>query len=231
MRTHKIKAYIRRKPLINSFAQKAYNIFISPFISFPGSERYWKKRYETGGNSGAGSFKNLAEYKAKVLNNFVAIHKIKNVIEHGCGDGNQLKLLNFPSYIGFDISVNALNKCREIFPQDKTKTFKLTNEYEDQIADLAISLDVIYHLTEDDKFYNYMELLFNSAKKFVIIYSSNFNKKSIFQAPHVRHRQFSTWIEESKPQWKLVMHIPNEYPHNGNEENSSFADFYIYQLI
>ena len=39
--------------------------------TFPGSEEYWKKRYNSGGHSGDGSYNKLAEFKAKILNNFV----------------------------------------------------------------------------------------------------------------------------------------------------------------
>src|SRR5215207_6091130 len=62
---------------------------------FHGSEDYWITRYATGGNSGAGSYNKLAEYKAEVLNDFVKRHNVESVIEYGCGDGNQLKLTLF----------------------------------------------------------------------------------------------------------------------------------------
>ena len=35
------------------------------------SHEYWEKRYASGGNSGAGSYNYLAEFKAEILNNFV----------------------------------------------------------------------------------------------------------------------------------------------------------------
>ncbi len=65
---------------------------------FPGSDKYWEQRYAVGGNSGVGSYGKFANFKAEVINKFVREHKIKSVIEFGCGDGNQLKLANYPSY-------------------------------------------------------------------------------------------------------------------------------------
>src|SRR5437899_4317923 len=58
-------------------------------------------------NSGLGSYDKLAEFKAEVLNGFVKENTIKSVIEYGCGDGNQLKFAEYPSYLGFDVSVKA----------------------------------------------------------------------------------------------------------------------------
>ena len=71
-----------------------------------------------------------------------------------------------------------------------------------------------------------MKNLFNSAEKFVIIYSSNKNKK---HCKHVKHRKFSDWIKYNCPEWELLKYIPNKYPYNKNDEdNTSFADFYIF---
>ena len=57
--------------------------------SFAGSEAYWQRRYQDGQGSGAGSYGQLAQFKAEYLNRFVAEHAIADVIEFGCGDGNQ----------------------------------------------------------------------------------------------------------------------------------------------
>jgi len=74
-----------------------------------------------------------------------------------------------------------------------------------------------------------MTRLFGSATRFVVIYSSNKNEQDKIQAPHVRHREFTRWIEEHISCWKLIHHIPNKYPYTGDTEEGSFADFYIYE--
>ena len=48
-------------------------------------------------------------------------------MEFGCGDGNQLKLAQYPSYSGIDISETALTICRKSFANDTTKKFSLYN--------------------------------------------------------------------------------------------------------
>ena len=62
-------------------------------------------------------------------------------------------------------------------------------------ADLAISVDVIYHLTADAVFESYMTHLFAAAAWFVVIYSTD--KEISGTAPHVRHREFSWWADEN----------------------------------
>ena len=191
----------------------------------------WINRYESGGNSGDGSYNELADFKAEILNDFVQQNAIKTVIEYGCGDGNQLRLARYPSYVGYDVSPKAVFMCRESFLNDDTKTFSLMDHYKGETAELTLSVDVIYHLIEDSVYINYMDLLFDSAMRFVIIYSSNTDENPEGHDVHVRHRKFSKWVEENKPEWQLLRWIPNRYPFKGNTKTGSFADFYIYEKI
>lgn len=200
--------------------------FRTPFTN---SEDYWIKRYEYGGNSGPGSYNKLAKFKADIINNFVQEHSIPTVIEYGCGDGNQLKLAEYQSYLGFDVSPKAIDLCRRTFADDKSKTFKSMNDFQMETAYLTLSLDVIYHLIEDDVYSAYMNRLFSSAKRFVIIYSSNFNSKPSSTTPHVRHRSVTSYVETNQPNWYLLQYIQNKYPYKGNVREESHSDFFIYK--
>lgn len=200
--------------------------------SFPGSVQYWEERYRKGGTSGSGSYNLLAEFKAQVLNTFVKDHNIKSVIEFGCGDGNQLSLANYPSYIGLDVAPSAISICAEKFSTDKTKSFFLYNSKaffdNHQIfkVELSLSIDVIFHLVEDEIFENYMQHLFDAADKFVIIYASNFNKN---QMVHEKDRNFTSWVENKRKDWNLLEKIDNMYPYDPSDpENTSKADFFIF---
>jgi SAM-dependent methyltransferase len=192
------------------------------------SEKYWIDRYAAGRNSGSGSYNHLAEFKAEILNNFVDTQQVRSVIEYGCGDGNQLKLANYPQYIGFDVSPGAIALCQQIFAGDPSKGFKLAKDYDNERAELTLSLDVLYHLIEDSVFESYLTRLFDSATKYVIIYSSNKDEQQSLS--HIKHRKFTQWVEQNCQQWELIQHIPNRYPDNGNHEQTSFADFYIYSV-
>lgn len=176
-----------------------------------------------------GSYNQLAEFKAEVINSFVQKHNISSVIEFGCGDGNQLRLAQYPSYLGFDVSEKAISICRELFSEDTSKQFALMKDLYGQRAQLTLSLDVIYHLLEDHVFEEYMRKLFDTSDKYVVIYSSNTNEQIPPVAPHVKHRKFTDWIDEVRPNWKLIQHIPNKYPYFGKDDTGSFADFYIYE--
>ena len=59
------------------------------------------------------------------MNRLVKEQQVNTVIEYGCGDGNQLKLAEYPSYTGFDVSPVAVKKCETIFSNDVSKTFRL----------------------------------------------------------------------------------------------------------
>ena len=223
-----MKQFIKKIPVVGPVARRIYSAWINPPKPFQGSEDYWKDRYEAGGHSGDGSYNQLAEFKAEILNTFVSESKITSVVEYGCGDGNQLSLAHYPKYIGFDVSPNALTRCLESFSDDETKTFKLMEAYGGETAGLTISLDVIFHLIEDAVFVDYMNRLFDSSERFVVIYSSDTDDNPEGTAVHVRHRKFSKWIKNHKAEWELTKHIPNKYPFNGDTKSGSFADFFIY---
>ncbi len=223
-----VKKTIARLPIIGPLARQSYRRWFNSPAPFVNSTIYWKNRYDSGGNSGHGSYDQLAKFKATILNDFVLENSISTVIEYGCGDGNQLKLANYPHYIGFDISPLAISICSAHFAGDASKTFQSMESYQGQTAELTLSLDVIYHLIEDSTFSKYMILLFDTSKRFVIIYSSNTDNNANHSAQHVKHRKFSDWVADNKPEWTLLEHIPNKYPFTGDTRTSSFADFYIY---
>lgn len=224
-----LKQIILKIPVIRSVTLYMYSALIRPLQRFNGSEDYWESRYRAGGTSGDGSYNKLAEFKARILNAWVSENDIKSVIEYGCGDGNQLELAEYPEYIGFDVSPSAIAICSERFSNDKSKTFKLLKDYAGETAELTLSLDVIYHLVEDSVFTEHMHRLFDSSERFVIVYSSDTDKNPEYTASHVRHRNFSRWARENKPEWALVKHIPNKYPFKGDTQSGSCADFYIYE--
>jgi trans-aconitate methyltransferase len=215
-------------PFFGKRIKKLYR-FIKGKKDFSTSTTYWEERYKDGGNSGTGSYNKLAEFKAEVLNDFVEKHDVKTVIEFGSGDGNQLKYLHFPKYTGFDISETIINACRKEYINDQTKSFKTVHDYsETDAAELTLSLDVIYHLIEDEVYNKYMQRLFQSSNKYVIIYSSNMIDTN-YEGTHVRHRKFTAWVEENAKSFKLVRFIQNKYPFNGDNNISSLADFYFYE--
>lgn len=227
-----MKEIIKQIPILGDVAKRTYRRLLAcrrKPASFSGSAAYWENRYLAGGNSGVGSYALFAEFKADVLNGFVATHPVQSVIDFGCGDGNQLSLAQYPDYLGFDVSSTAISKCQERFKSDDRKSFRLMSEYKGESADLAISLDVIYHLVEDVVFENYMCTLFRASRRYVIIYASDSDDNRGHEGTHVRHRKFTRWIQENLCNWNLLEHIPNRYPYQGDYRKGSFAEFFIYE--
>ncbi|SMD46066.1 Methyltransferase domain-containing protein [Aquiflexum balticum DSM 16537] len=209
------------KKILNKIKQK---------LSFRNSGYYWDERYKKGGNSGPGSYDHLAEFKAEVINDFVKNNQVNTVIEFGCGDGNQLKYFEFHHYTGFDVSTEAIKNIKETFKNDSSKEFYHLSEYANQKSDLTLSLDVIFHLVEDKTFEDYMIRLFSSAKRYVIIYSSDSDVQYPIQSIHVKHRKFSDWVNNQKIPFKLIKRINNKYPYDGSNE-TSYSDFFVFERI
>jgi cyclopropane fatty-acyl-phospholipid synthase-like methyltransferase len=198
--------------------------------SFPGSADYWQARYAAGKTSGVGSYGDFAAFKAEVINSFILEQDISNVIEFGCGDGNQLTLANYPSYLGVDVSETAIELCRSRFQDDPSKRFATLAEYSGQTADLALSLDVIYHLVEDEAYESHLRSLFSAANRFVIVYSSDTDHiQGHENSPHVRHRNFTQWVQKEQPRWRLVRRLPNRFPYKGDFKTGSFSDFFFFE--
>lgn len=192
------------------------------------SSQYWEERYKIGGNSGSGSYGRLSEFKAEIINDFIFDHNISSAIEFGCGDGNQLSMIHCPNYIGVDVSNKAIENCKKRFIKDSTKHFYKIDEVPEISCELSLSLEVIFHITEKKIFEDHLRQVFNYSSAYVMIFSSNMNKKSIFFQPHIRHRKFTDWIEQHMLDWKMIKKIENPYK---KKLKGSFSDFYIYKRI
>lgn len=192
------------------------------------SGAYWEARYAGGGASGAGSSGRLALFKAAFLNCFIAANRIGSILDLGCGDGSQLSLLDLPRYTGVDVSETALARCAARFrgrPECDFRGFATLDET--HRAELALSLDVVYHLIDDAAFAEYMRRLFACPTRFAIVYSSNADLD--WPAAHVRHRRFTAHVARHHAAWRLLAHVPNPHPFDpARPDDTSFADFYVF---
>ncbi len=223
-----IKEIIKKTPVVRSLARAIMAMTVEQRRKNFDSGRYWESRYRKGKNSGPGSYSRLAAYKAEFLNDFVERHDIQSVIEFGCGDGAQLQLLKFPEYIGVDVSLTVLDHTTKMFAGDTSKRFMLLQDFDGSQADLSMSLDVIYHLVEDKVFEAHMRQLFDAAKSFVIIYSSNIDDRSV--SAHVRNRKFTDWVATNTDA-ELVLHDANPYPFSVSDpDETSPADFFVFKV-
>jgi SAM-dependent methyltransferase len=193
-----------------------------------GSNQFWERHYAVGGSSGPGSRGSLADAKAEVVNRIIESRNVESVVEFGCGDGYQLGLLRPPRYIGVDVSASAIEMCRKIFRADESKRFivqdrdKRAGRDEVLKAEMALSMDVIYHLVDQDGFERYMTDLFNAAQRLVLIYSTDeVNWRS--EPEYTCHRPFSNWVSAHATGWRLSQTIANPYP------DLSRCSFFLYE--
>jgi len=201
-------------------------------VEFQSTQQYWEHRYESGGDSGEGSYGQLARYKADFINTFCEHSKPSSVIEFGCGDGNQASLLSISAYTGIDISKKCIDDCKKQLAR-RGYQFMVLEDYlkdkEPSSNDLVLSLDVIFHLIEDDVYRNYIDTMLAASAKYAIVYSSNFTHfdKSL---PHVRHREFVQDIVTWHPEWNLVQKFDNPFAkQHDSREYGSFAQFHLMQ--
>lgn len=196
---------------------------------FPGSADYWEDRYAKGGTSGAGSYGKQAEWKASIVNGWVAELGVTSVVDLGCGDGNQLSLADYPRYLGLDRSATAIKLCIERFSSDPTKSFlrydpvTLSDSAGWLRGDMAISLEVIFHLVEDEVFEDYMVRLFASAERYVVICSNATEGSEL--APTEKHRDFTRWVAEACPEWELELRV------DPPSDINMISSFYRYRRV
>lgn len=197
------------------------------------SRQYWETRYNAGGNSGRGSYAELSQFKAKVVNDLINKYAVADAIEFGVGDGNQLQFINYPKYLGLDVSGKAIELCASRYAADPSKSFLYYDQkyYFDPAgflkADMSLSLDVIYHLVEQEVYEQYLKNVFNAGRKVVVIYSTNQELPQF--GYHEKHREFLKDVERLITGWKLSEMIDNEYSvEKVGEEKGSRANFYIF---
>ena len=190
------------------------------------STKYWEERYYNGGHSGNGSYGFLAEYKRDFINQFILENKIKSLLEYGCGDCNQLSMIECDRIIGVDVSETAIDICKTILPESKFISLE-SEKFPKEKTDLLLSLDVIYHLIEDNVYDKYISNIIKHGSEYLIIYSANFESNSKF-AKHVRPRKFTN-NKRLIDKYVLKKHIKNIYS-SDDHTKGSFSDWYIFEI-
>lgn len=201
---------------------------IAPLVGFKDSRNYWETRYRIGGHSGEGSRGEAARYKAEVINAFLREQHIGSMIEFGCGDGVQLGMFQVPQYTGVDVSKTILEHCRTLYAGDAGKRFILLDDYNGERAQLAVSLDVIFHLVEDEVYDAYLQRLFAAAGEYVMIYSTSIDMAST-GTPHVRHRDVVADVERRFPGFERLHDAEAALPAPVRFDRGQPTSFFLYR--
>lgn len=172
------------------------------------SKSYWEERYSKGGDSGQGSYGNNAIIKANYINSVIQKYQIKTINDLGHGDGNQISQLKGDfKYFGYDVSSSARERCINKFKDDRRYTFLDSIETMTK-GDLAMSIDVIYHLTEWEVYEQYLKDLF-SLGQYILIYGMNMEINGL---SHVVARPFNELIERVYENYSLIDVADGSHP-------------------
>lgn len=153
------------------------------------TQDYWEKRYKSGGNSGAGSYSIECDFKVEFINSIIEKKNIQTINDFGCGDGNVIsQIKGFNQYVGYDISSTAVNKCD--LKLGSNPKYKFINSISEFIpSDLSTSIDVIYHILEEELFTEYLQSLYDYSTKYILVYGVDQNSE--YSGNHVKYRKFS----------------------------------------
>jgi len=182
--------------------------------------RYWERRYRDGRTSGQGSEGAEARAKARHVNDVLKRHSITSVVDWGVGDGTvlgQIDTTGLYAYYGLDVSRTILDKVAGEHPA-ANHHFHLVDDDSGYtaLAQLSMSMDVLFHFPDDEDYTNYVARLFNSATSFVLVYSTDYGPERT--ARHVMRRNFTKDFESLFPEWDLIE--KHDDPHR--------AGFYLY---
>lgn len=189
---------------------------------------YWDRRYRDGRTSGAGSEGDEGAYKAAYVSDFITAHDVMSVLDWGCGDGQVFRKMRLPevgdpsyvTYTGVDVSETILARMRREFPARDfyTPEYAAASGF---TAELALSLDVLFHFPDDTDYFSYLLKLFGSAEKYVMIYATNYAGGRT--ARHVFRREFTPDIAERFPEWELrTVETPLR---------EGLASFFVYEKV
>lgn len=160
-------------------------------------------------------------------------------INQNSGDGTQLSLSRYPQYTGLDVSKFAVHRLQQRFADDWKKRFILYNGTRAGLtgqmgkllqADLSFSLEVIFHITDANIYQNYMELLFDTSQRFVVIMSNDapeiencVSGKCYSDRGHLRFWPVRNWVKEHRSEeWRFIGSLQHKYP------EKAWSDFFFF---
>jgi SAM-dependent methyltransferase len=153
-------------------------------------KEYWDDRYKRGQNSGSGSYGKNADFKSKIINKLIDDYGCRDMVEFGCGDGNQMSLFTPISYIGYDISPTIIEVNKTKYSNLKHASFDVMdmNGEFDNMRDLSVCVDVLFHLTIEEDWMCLIDHVCRSAKK-IVVFTTNTEEIQEEYFPHVNFKR------------------------------------------
>jgi SAM-dependent methyltransferase len=166
-------------------------------------KKYWKNRHnevnslEASGLQAVGLranyyiYKILAEQYLRLLNT-LDTKNIKSVLDCGYGDGYFLEFYrhNFPKIAldGIDISSDAKKKIN-FMEKSRLHVGDLSNFSLRKKFDIVHSFDVLYHVLDDQDYFDSLNNMTKHSNKYIILHERFFDKTPIITSKHVKMRR------------------------------------------
>lgn len=151
---------------------------------------FWERRYARGGNSGEGSRGAEAEWKADLVRAVVTANEVRSLLDYGAGDGYVAARLRLPPgcrYLGVEPSPSARALAVKAAPRLTFAAVPPPWRF-----DLALSMDVVFHLVGETDRRAYFAKLFEIAERLVLIYGTCDDRTGY--APHVLHHDWRALV-------------------------------------
>jgi len=187
-------------------------------------EKYWDRRYRDGRTSGEGSEGETARLKGVHVTDVINRFDVQSVIDWGVGDGVVLAHIDtsrLAGYGGIDVSHSIIDRVSKTH-EGPNRVFMYADKVRADLTrcDMALSMDVLFHFPDEVDYRHYLDQLFTSAVRYVLVYSTDYGPNQT--ARHVLRRNFTADLDKLFPDWKLI---------EGHGNNPQVADFYLYQKV
>ena len=139
---------------------------------------FWDSRYRNGLTSGPGSAGAEAAWKVAQVVALAKAHKCRTVLDLGHGDGELARafMAELPraSYRGVDIAPSAIDVAHaKAAPRMSFEVADFTAQDFDAQADLVVCLDVLFHLSTQDKHDAAVVAICRSFRKVAVVAAWN----------------------------------------------------------
>lgn len=197
--------------------------------NYQGDYDYWFHRHRRGAGrrefeaDGRGSAGHLRAYKAAFVNAMARKYDCRTAIDLGCGSAWLYGLTSFDEYTGFDISPSAIWRAYLEHGCPKNAEFHIFDPERTELrrADVAVSLDVVYHITEEVDLWAYLAAMCEAARRLIVVYAADEDPVET-DPPHIARRRFVPLIE--KRGWRLAESPENPYA----DDPDVMSRFYVF---
>lgn len=144
--------------------------------------KFWNDRYEKGGNSDYGSYGTQAQFKLDKIKEHVS--DINSILSIGCGDfafdKRLLELFPEAKYVGMDTSNTIIELNKKTYPNIN---FALLNKpYFQEEADLALCIDVLFHISDEKECQKLLNSLKKSWNKYLVLTACEYGHEKLGMA-------------------------------------------------